>query len=264
MATFGVPFTVVQKCWNYIFDSPDNIKPIHLLWTFYFVKIYPSENFGVNLIKCSEKTFRKWVWIVLIALDVYLPNVSTDFITQFPWEYRKVMQTGVISGIVDVTRIRIPEPSTAPAYEFYSAKDKFHALKYEIVVSVGKNQQIVWVRGPCKGAVNDMKIFKTGLKAMLEPGEKLLADLCYVGKEEEDRLITGAKADCGRFITDEELKHIARMNSLRQDIERVNSRLKVFNMNTKVWRHSHEKHEVALKVLCRIMKLYYEDSPLTR
>jgi hypothetical protein len=40
-------------------------RVLHFMWTLVFLKIYSSENALCTLLKCSEKTLRKWVWYYL-------------------------------------------------------------------------------------------------------------------------------------------------------------------------------------------------------
>jgi hypothetical protein len=83
---------------------------------------------------------------------------------------------------VDVTRVQIQKPQGLVEKLFYSKKDKFHALKYEVVVSNAPNQKIVWMAGPCLGVVSDIRISREGgLLDSLGFGEQLLGDKGYVG-----------------------------------------------------------------------------------
>jgi hypothetical protein len=51
---------------------------------------------------------------------------------------------GVVTAAVDATRCPIERPkgSQAKAKSFYSVKDSYYALKYEIGVSLGKDTRI--------------------------------------------------------------------------------------------------------------------------
>jgi hypothetical protein len=47
---------------------PEKSKPKHLLWTLYFLKVYPREGPGCSAVGGSgcavdPKTLRKWVWL---------------------------------------------------------------------------------------------------------------------------------------------------------------------------------------------------------
>ena len=49
---------------------PEKSEPKHLLWTLYFLKVYPREGPGCAAVGGSRgavdpKTMRKWVWLLL-------------------------------------------------------------------------------------------------------------------------------------------------------------------------------------------------------
>jgi hypothetical protein len=74
MAHFGVPVEVICKLWNYINEQPQQIiKPVHLMWTLYFLKQNPSDL--VNMYKASTKTWLKYVKLTLLLLEDNLPEV---------------------------------------------------------------------------------------------------------------------------------------------------------------------------------------------
>jgi hypothetical protein len=70
-AAFGVSPFMCSVMWNYMDDQenlPHRAQPKHLLWTLLFLKLYNSENVLCSLCECDEKTFRKWVWLMLPAI----------------------------------------------------------------------------------------------------------------------------------------------------------------------------------------------------
>jgi hypothetical protein len=65
-AHFVVPQDVVSELWGLLEDQgsiPRGFRPIHLLWTLCFLKIYATENVLAGICQCHEDTFRKWVWV---------------------------------------------------------------------------------------------------------------------------------------------------------------------------------------------------------
>ena len=62
---FGCPFKVVSKLWNMldpIGKMSNRCKPIHLLWTLVFLKVYKSEAVHCRIVGCkSRDTYRNWV-----------------------------------------------------------------------------------------------------------------------------------------------------------------------------------------------------------
>jgi hypothetical protein len=63
VSTFGSKPSLVSELWNLleVKKLPRGFRPIHLLWTLCFVKLYASEATLSSLCGCDEKTFRKWV-----------------------------------------------------------------------------------------------------------------------------------------------------------------------------------------------------------
>lgn len=69
---FGLSVKVVTKTWNTLQLQnllPNKANPKHLLWMCAFLKSYSSENNYAARYKVDEKTFRKWVWIMLSAVS---------------------------------------------------------------------------------------------------------------------------------------------------------------------------------------------------
>lgn len=66
VAMFGVTHTICSEIWNAIqYNLPNGKSPAHLLWALLFLKNYSIEEINCAILKCDEKTFRKWVWIVI-------------------------------------------------------------------------------------------------------------------------------------------------------------------------------------------------------
>ena len=71
---FGIPFSIVEILWSIIDPFNDNtlngVEPKHLLWALMFLKLYGTEDNVVSLAGgCDDKTYRKWVWIMIINLS---------------------------------------------------------------------------------------------------------------------------------------------------------------------------------------------------
>jgi hypothetical protein len=64
--------------------------------------------------------------------------------------------------MVDVTRVQINKPGVNES-RYYSAKDKFHAFKYEVDVSFNPRARIIWLKGTFKGSVYDITIARNEL-----------------------------------------------------------------------------------------------------
>ena len=70
---FGARIKIVLKVWLMLLEDglcPKKSKPKHLLWTLYFLKVYPREAPGCSAVGGSKgaidpKTLRKWVWLFI-------------------------------------------------------------------------------------------------------------------------------------------------------------------------------------------------------
>ena len=90
VAIYGVSVQVCTKIWLAMKSNEQNIsendklRPYHLLWGLYFLKQYGVSEVMANYFGCADKTFRKWVWIVIDALEeLYEQNVSTFYFALF-------------------------------------------------------------------------------------------------------------------------------------------------------------------------------------
>ena len=67
---FGASLEVVEIIWEMLYERdflPDNSQPKHLLWTCYFLKVYPKQETGCSAVggisgAISPKTMKHWVW----------------------------------------------------------------------------------------------------------------------------------------------------------------------------------------------------------
>jgi hypothetical protein len=67
-ASFGISPYICAGIWNAFVDTqslPQGAEPKHMLWALLFLKVYASENVLCTICACDEKTFRKWVWMML-------------------------------------------------------------------------------------------------------------------------------------------------------------------------------------------------------
>ena len=65
-ALFGATPIACNRAWKMIENYlPPGCLPKHLLWAMIFIKIYATEHVNATITESDEKTFRKWVWIIL-------------------------------------------------------------------------------------------------------------------------------------------------------------------------------------------------------
>lgn len=76
---YGVPLDVLLLLWNILLAISIAELPVefhHLLWALHFMKNYPTEDVGSAFWNVDRKTYRKYVWRVIILLYLYLDTVS--------------------------------------------------------------------------------------------------------------------------------------------------------------------------------------------
>jgi len=214
-----------------------------LFWTLYFLKNYPSEDTACSRWKTTRKTYRKWIWRVLDALFFSLP-FTVNFNNRFKGWTNKCP-----SFILDCTECAIVEPSDIE-WEYYSKKKQCHTVKYELGISM-TTHQIIWIHGPFKGSVHDMKIFHLLLDDMIgRDGEMAMGDKGYIGA---CRVLTPFKPPRNHSERLFNKKHYA----IRSDVERTIKRIKVFNILKSKFRHSLGKHKIIFHVCSYITNLSF-------
>ncbi|KAL7516630.1 hypothetical protein ACHAWF_000064 [Thalassiosira exigua] len=138
--------------------------------------------------------------------------------------------------------------------KFMSHKFKARGLKMEVGVCIITGD-IVWIHGPARCGKNDVTLAREAFIGFLDNNEKAVADRGYVG--EDDHLKTPS---IWHYQTDKE-KSIAHIAGLRH--ETVNGRLKIFQVLTKPFRHSLDKHSSCFRAVAVITQLNIENgSPL--
>ena len=156
--------------------------------------------------------------------------------------------------IVDVNRLQIFKPKRNQA-DYYSLKDKYHALKFELVVAID-NPRIIWVNGAFKGDECDIKIARKELIGNLDVGERVLADLGYRG--ESQHLWTPVQNP--RLQAEHDMNR--ELHRTRQIVERVNQRIKVFDCFKGIWRHDHEYCNRCFNVVSNLVNITCISHPL--
>jgi len=84
---FGARIEIVLKEWSMLLEDglcPKKSKPKHLLWTLYFLKVYPREAPGCSAVGGSKgaidpKTLQKWVWLFIKRIAELADEVVSIF-----------------------------------------------------------------------------------------------------------------------------------------------------------------------------------------
>ena len=84
-AHFGVSPLVTDTMWstyllpNGLLLRHSNVKKKHLLWSLFFLFSYTSEDVACSIMNTNRKTYRKWIWIVVMEISLVLKDiVSTN------------------------------------------------------------------------------------------------------------------------------------------------------------------------------------------
>jgi len=64
----------VAVLWHRI-DLPSKAKPKHLLWALMHLKCYGTEFTMSSLLRIRRKTYRKWIGVMVDAIDAIAPDV---------------------------------------------------------------------------------------------------------------------------------------------------------------------------------------------
>ena len=79
---FGTTWHICAILWNHLTHTlvADHkyVKPIHLLWALLFLKLYKTKAIHATIAGTDERTFRKWVWIVL----EYISYLEVDVVSK--------------------------------------------------------------------------------------------------------------------------------------------------------------------------------------
>ena len=71
-AHYGTTESVTYKVWQKIREKlPSQARIGHLLWTQFFLFVYPPEEIGASFARATPKTWRKWV-------SVFLKTIATN------------------------------------------------------------------------------------------------------------------------------------------------------------------------------------------
>lgn len=153
---------------------------------------------------------------------------------------------------VDCLKKNVILPSGKPDKRHYSHKFKNAAWRYEVAVAI-RSSNIVWIAGPyLPGAMNDLQIFRHGLRDMLEHGERVEADDGYIGDNPQF-------IKCPGSITANPAQK--RMKArMRMRHESVNKRIKNFSCLTDKFRHdSAELHGACFRAAAVLVQLSMEE-----
>lgn len=77
-AHFGTSPSTCAILWKKLVDNavlPRGRQPVHLLWALYFLNRYETEEVAASTFGVEEETFRKWSWLLVVAIAKLKPSV---------------------------------------------------------------------------------------------------------------------------------------------------------------------------------------------
>ena len=79
-AHFGICVAAMTIVWELVAETAIRIgiRLIHLLWTLYFLKVFPTKDIGANFFGVAREIYRKWVWKVIGLLYQHLDVVRIN------------------------------------------------------------------------------------------------------------------------------------------------------------------------------------------
>ena len=88
-STFSISFWSITQNVLLSMDSDEDpaCRPVHLLWTLMFLKIYSTECVDAGIVNANEKSFRKWVWFLVKEVSKLEFVSSFCFIFQI-WKFK--------------------------------------------------------------------------------------------------------------------------------------------------------------------------------
>ena len=139
-------------------------------------------------------------------------------------------------------------------------KHKDIVIKYQVVCSLS-DPKIIHVSDGYPGGVHDLTIARrSGLVANLaRNNEMCIGDKAYQGPRQ---FVTPYKSYGNRPLSPQQLEHNRILESYRNIVERMNERLKIWQVNAVRWRHPLEKHVKVFQVSAMLTNLILFFHPL--
>lgn len=232
----------------------------HLLIVLHYLKNVPTQDFGSQIFKISRPTYRKILWNTLLYLDVVMDEVKIEerFFPFVPAEG----PFSDISLVIDGTDCPIDRPSRRADRNLFSNgrhKENTYGrynVKYTVAVQVVSGK-ICFVSPPVPGSKTDIRALKEcNLFNLLDDCENVLADKGYQG---HPHCLSPFK---GKNISSSEEAFNEVHASVRQIVECLFSRMKIFRVLNKRFNCSLWKHYAVFNVCAQITNISLDQSPL--
>jgi hypothetical protein len=256
----GVPPEVAETTFEKYFDLKNMPIRDYLFIVLHYLKNVPTEERGCQIFKISKPTYQKRLWDTLFYLDLVMDEIHIDerFIPFFPTKGPFANATLV----VDATDCAIDRPTHREDRNLYSNgrnKENTHGrynLKYTVAVQIVMGK-ICFVSKSEPSSKSDITAFREcGLVEEMEVEEIVLADKGYQGHPVCLSPYKGA--DIGPI--EEAFNEV--LASVRQIVECVFSRLKIFSVLEERFSCELWKHDSVFNVCAQITNISLDDSPL--
>ena len=214
---FGVRFKIVHMVWDMLGEGGlclEKSESKHLLWTLYFLEVYPWEGLGSAAVgglrgAVNPKTMRKWVWLLLERIAELADEVVSPFIVSFSCLALPLTSFFVATSLakpqivfesrfehdvqnkclttINGTDYCIQQKGVAKKENLfgphkYGGKS---ALCYKLGINI-LTRNLVWVLGPYpEGRWTDVMIFNGVLAHLLKPVEHTKVNNGYAGRADK-------------------------------------------------------------------------------
>ncbi|KAF0702403.1 hypothetical protein AaE_015956 [Aphanomyces astaci] len=174
VALFGTTLYVTSVLWAKLEPHPRGGQPRHLLWALMFLKVYGTEHVHATIAAVDEKTYRKWSWTYIKALEDLTEVVFNNRFDEAP------MGTNLFVSL-DGTDCPVQEPFPFDP-SWWSHKLNRAGIRYEVGICI-RTGHIVWVNGgkPC-GQWSDLALARDAYVLAVNEGEMTLADKGYMDR----------------------------------------------------------------------------------
>jgi hypothetical protein len=238
-ALFGVSLNVLNTLWFLVSSKHHGkFKKIHLLYTLYFLRLYPSAQVASAFWQINPEYFNRICWNMIFTLEDSLDFCKFENRTlDRPWIFGDVFVYAVIDG--KFCPIQCDRSHWDLQQLYYSGKHKRHGLKYEIAVH-WRTGRIVWLGGGVFGAIHDLTLCRSsGILDCLLANEGLFGDKGYVG---ELRLLCPFRGR-SENLTLSELQWNEFINKYRVIVENALGRICKFKIVTDDFRSGNNLNE---------------------
>ena len=248
---FGSTPAVIAALWQELRTSGikkarigDNIALQYLFMACYWLKSYDNWEVTASKFDVCDRTARDWTWWMIKKIAA-LKEAKIVWPESFDT---------IFTVSVDGTHCPIQEPYDPIKPRdttYFSVKHGGVGLNYEVAIDIFEHR-CVWMKGPYKASVHDMKIFKKkGLKDQIPAGKKVIGDNGYKGKELAHMISYPNSFD------DYEVRKFKSRARCRH--ESFNSRLKNYGVLVERFRHPIHKHKAVFEAVLVICQLQLEN-----